>query len=40
MLFEEYLKMMRKRDLDKRRELEKERKTVTKVKLKRDEEDI
>ena len=35
--FEESLKQMRKRDLKKRQELEKERKTVTKVKLTKDE---
>ena len=38
-LFEEYLAEMRKRDLKKRKVLEKERKTVTKVKLNKDEED-
>lgn len=38
-LFEEYLKQMRKNDLERRKKLEKERKTVTKVIGKKEEED-
>lgn len=36
-LFEEYLKQMRKKDLENRKRLEEERKTVTKVKLRKDD---
>ena len=38
-LFDEYLKQMRKNDLERRKKLEKERKTVTKVIGKKEEED-
>jgi len=37
-LFEEYLKEMRKTDLERRKRLEEERKTVTKPKLKKEDE--
>lgn len=36
-LFEEYLKEMRKTDLERRKRLEEERKTVTKPKLKKED---
>lgn len=38
-LFEEYLRQMRKRDLEKRKKLEEQRKTVKKVKINKEQED-